>query len=376
MSDVPPLVWVRPDALFDGQTVSRGVVALRGRVVEQVAAEPPACARVRPVLGTLTMGFIDLQVNGGGDVLFNTDPTPEGIAAIVAAHRRFGTVGLLPTVITDAPEVMQKAARAVLAARDQVGVLGIHIEGPHISVARRGTHDEAYVRPMDRATIDLVASLRAEGLPVMITLAPENASADQISELAATGAVVSLGHTNATAEDTKAALAAGAGCFTHLFNAMSPMLNRSPGVTGAALNSRAYAGIICDGVHVADDVIAIALRARPAKDLTFLVSDAMPTVGGSDSFQLYDMHLTLSDGRLLNDQGSLAGAHVTLAESVRRLITVLGVDPAEALRMATTVPARVVGRDDLCTLTGRRAEDLLILDPAWKVTGTLAAALA
>ena len=194
----------------------------------------------------------------------------------------------------------------------------------------------------------------------------------QISELAATGAIVSLGHTDATAQQTRAALAAGASCFTHLFNAMSPMVHRMPGVVGAAINSTAFAGIICDGIHVADEMVGLAIRARPVADTTFLVSDAMPTVGGPDHFHLYGQEVHLVDGRLLNAQGSLAGAHVTMAESVARLVNSAGVDKAAALRMAFTVPARVIGRPDLARVAGRDAEDLLVLDATLAVLGTVA----
>ena len=178
---------------------------------------------------------------------------------------------------------------------------------------------------MDDATLAHVQRLRHAGIAVMITLAPEAVQPGQIAALAAMGAVVSLGHTDATAGATRAALAAGATCFTHLFNAMSPMLNRSPGVTGAGINSDAYAGIICDGHHVADEMVGLAIRARPIAERMFLVSDAMSTVGGSDRFLLYGEEVRLIGGRLVNAEGSLAGAHVTMAESVARLINVVGI---------------------------------------------------
>ncbi len=214
--------------------------------------------------------------------------------------------------------------------------------------------------------------LRSAGLAVMITVAPEAVHPGQIAALAETGAIVSLGHSDADAETTRAALAAGATCFTHLFNAMSPMLNRAPGVTGACINSTAFAGIICDGIHVADAMVGLALRARPRPDTTFLVSDAMPTVGGSDHFNLYGDVIRLEAGRLVNSEGSLAGAHVTMAQSVARLISHIGVAPDAALRMAVTIPARVIGADHLASPVGRRVEDVLVLDRDWSVRGTCA----
>ena len=369
------LTWLCPDLVFDGSSLLRGqALALSDGRIQSLCAQKdllPAAHKTM-VKGTITPGYLDLQVNGGGDVFLNTTPTPEGMATIAAAHRRFGTVGILPTLITDAPEVLDRAADAALAARGQQGILGLHIEGPHISLPRRGTHAARFVRPLDNRTIGTVRRLRDAGINVMITLAPEAVSPGQIATFVAMGAVVSLGHSDATAEATRAALAEGANCFTHLFNAMSPMLNRTAGVTGACINSSAYAGIICDGVHVADEMIGLALRARPFPDTTFLVSDAMPTVGGSDHFSLYGDEIRLENGRLVNSEGSLAGAHVTMAESVARLISHVGVTPEAALRMAVTVPARVIGASHLAQVTGRAAEDLLILAPDWTVQGTCA----
>jgi N-acetylglucosamine-6-phosphate deacetylase len=295
--------------------------------------------------------------------------------AIAAAHRRFGTVAILPTVITDRPEVLAQVAKAALAAKGRAGILGLHIEGPHIALARRGTHAADWVRPMDAATIAIVKDLRHAGIAVMITLAPEAATLAQIAELAAMGAVVSLGHSDATAGKALAALAAGATCFTHLFNAMSPMLGRSPGMVGAAITSDAYAGIICDGIHVANDMVGLAIRARPVADRMFLVSDAMPTVGGPDHFALYGQEVRLVEGRLLNAEGALAGAHLTMAQAVARLVGVVGVDLAAALRMAVTVPAQVIGMPDLAQIAGRDAADLLVLDAELAVVGTLAGAV-
>jgi len=209
-------------------------------------------------------------------------------------------------------------------------------------------------------------------LPVMITLAPEAVQPGQIAELVGTGAIVSLGHTDSDAAGIRRALAEGANCFTHLYNAMSPMLNRAAGTTGAAINSTAWCGIICDGIHVADEMVALAIRARPVADRMFLVSDAMPTVGGSDSFLLYGQTIRLRNGQLVNEEGSLAGAHVTMADSVQRLVTVLGIDLQTALRMAISTPARVMGHDLSGIFAGGPAADLLTLSADLTMTGTLA----
>ena len=359
---------LHPTRIFDGHVLRQGCIMVTQGRVTAILDTVPAGVVPHILHGTLTPGYLDLQVNGGGDVFLNTSPTPEAMAAIAAAHRRFGTTGILPTLITDAPEVLDRAADAALAAHGQPGILGLHIEGPHLSLARRGTHAARYLRPLDARTIGVVQRLRLGDVPVMITVAPEATTQGQIAALTETGAVVSIGHSDTNAAQVRAALAEGATCFTHLFNAMSPMLNRSAGVTGACINSTAYAGIICDGVHVADEMVALALRARPQADTTFLVSDAMPTVGGSDRFSLYGDEIRLQNGRLVNAEGSLAGAHVTMAESVARLINVIGLDPASALRMATTIPAKVIGLPT--GLIGQRVEDLLLLDANWNVQTT------
>ena len=367
--------WLCPDLVFDGQDLLAGqALGVADGVTTALlrATLLPADAKRQRISGTITPGFLDLQVNGGGDVFLNSDPTPAGMAAIATAHRRFGTVGIMPTLITDAPDLLDRAAKASLAARNLQGILGLHIEGPHISHARRGTHATRFIRPLDDRTIAIVRDLRASGIAVMITVAPEAVSPGQIATLAATGAIVSIGHSDTSSDVTRAALAEGASCFTHLFNAMSPMLNRSAGVTGACINSTAYAGIICDGIHVADEMVGLALRARLRADTTFLVSDAMPTVGGSDHFNLYGDVIRLEGGRLVNSEGSLAGAHVTMAESVVRLITHVGIAPDAALRMAVTIPARVIGANHLAHPVGRRVEDLLVLAADWTVLGTCA----
>ncbi|HCZ00783.1 MAG: N-acetylglucosamine-6-phosphate deacetylase [Rhodobacterales bacterium RIFCSPHIGHO2_02_FULL_62_130] len=369
------LHWLCPDQVFDGQTLRSGMALglVDGRVQGLCGiADLPDGARRHIVGGIVTPGYLDLQVNGGGDALLNSDPSPAAMQIIAAAHRRFGTVGVLPTVITDRPEVLAAAVEAAIAAKGMQGILGLHIEGPHISLARRGTHAAAHLRPLDSTTMAHVARLRAAGITVKITLAPEAVQPGQIAALVALGAIVSLGHSDATAEAVQAALTEGASCFTHLFNAMSPMLGRAPGMTGAAINSGAYCGFICDGHHVSDAMLGLAIRARPLPDRMFLVSDAMATVGGSDSFVLYGQKIRLVDGMLVNAEGSLAGAHVTMAESVARLVRVLGIAPQAALRMAVTVPATLISAPELAQIVDRDAADLLVLGPDMMPSGTCA----
>jgi len=352
-------IWIAPEQIFDGQTVLTGHSV---RIVDNKVVDlAPAPEMAVPVKGCLTPGFVDLQVNGGGGVMLNTTPKREGMAAIASAHRKFGTVAILPTVITDTADVLDRAADAAIAARHDDGIVGLHIEGPHISKARRGTHDGACIRDLDNRTMDVVARLLRHGVAVMITVAPEAATNTQIAALAALGAVVSIGHTDAPADTVEAAIAAGASCATHLFNAMSPMTGRAPGAVGAIINSQVRSGIICDGYHVDDRMIRLALRARPADDLMFLVSDAMATVGGPDRFDLYGQEVRLEEGRLINAEGSLAGAHVTQADGVARLVHDIGISLDRALRMAVSIPAQVIGQDGLSQVIDRQTRDLVLL---------------
>ncbi len=371
MSDRSPTLWLCPDHVFDGADLCphMAIGVQQGRTTALLpVADLPSGAPHHVLSGTLTAGFVDLQVNGGGDALLNASPTVPTMITMAAAHRRFGTVAILPTVITDAPEVLAAAVGAALSAKGLPGILGLHIEGPHLSVPRRGTHSARFIRPFESATMDHVERLRAAGIFVKITVAPEAMAKGQIAALVATGAIVSIGHSDTTAEATKAALAEGASCFTHLFNAMSPMQNREPGVTGACINSSAYAGIICDGYHVADDMVALAIRARPVPDRMFLVSDSMSTVGGSDHFTLYGEQIRLVGGRLVNAAGSLAGAHVTMAEGLARLINVLGIAPKTALAMAVSTPATLIGRPDLARPILRDLSDLVLLNSNWSIS--------
>lgn len=357
--------WILPDALFDGVELAfgRGLFLQGGHCQIVDAAGVPGAGAVWRAAGILAPGFLDLQVNGGGGVLLNSDPTPAGALAIARAHRTTGTVAILATVITDLPEVTEAAAAAILATCGQGGIAGIHIEGPHISAARRGTHKSECIRPLDARTLATVARLRAGGVPVMITLAPEAVAPGQIRELVGQGVVVALGHSDATAARTRACLAEGAQTFTHLFNAMSPMQNREAGVTGAAINSDAYCSIICDGIHVAAEMLALAIRARPVADRMIIVSDAMPTVAGPDSYALYGQRITLRDGRLVNAEGALAGAHVTMRESLAFAVSRLAQTPEAALRMAITNPAALMGISAQFRLENMRPDDVLLIAP-------------
>ncbi len=358
--------------VFDGQSIAPRDIVVRDDVIVDVTVPSGAPTNFE---GVVTAGFIDLQVNGGGGVLWNAEPTADGARKIAQAHRGLGTVAVMPTLITDGPEVMGQAVDAMIELWGDRGILGVHLEGPHINKSKRGTHAAEFVRPIDAATFEQVERLRSQNIPVMLTLAPECVPISDIEKLSKLGVMVSLGHSNATTAEAKAGFVAGAKAVTHLYNAMSQMQGREAGLTGAAINSAAYVGIIADGHHVSAEMIALACRARPVSDRMFLVSDAMPTVAGPDSFRLYDMDIRLENGRLVNPEGALAGAHVSMAASVSFLVHDVGIGLEEALRMAVTNPAVLIGRLDLTTLIGRRIEDVICLNADLTFRGSLKAEL-
>ncbi|AKC86515.1 N-acetylglucosamine-6-phosphate deacetylase [Pseudoxanthomonas suwonensis] len=322
--------------------------------------------------GWLLPGFIDAQVNGGGGVLFNNDTRVEAIAAIGRAHRKSGTTGFLPTLISDDAEVM---ARAVAATRAAItagvpGVLGVHLEGPYIAPARKGTHDAAKFRVPDAAEAAMATSL--DNGVTLITLAPEQVPLETIRAMVARGAIVVAGHTAGSYEEIRAGLDAGLRGFTHLFNAMSPLQGREPGAVGAALEDRgSWCGIIVDGVHVHPGSLRVALAAKPRGKL-FLVTDAMPMVGSDDpAFALYGEVITAVDGVVRNAAGALAGSALDMATAVRNCVDLLGLPLEEAARMAATYPAEFLG---LGNRLGRIAPgyqaDLVLLDEALQVRST------
>lgn len=359
-----------PAGIIDGQAV-----LVEDGVIAGLAAPreiPSNAERIDLGGGLLAPGYIDTQVNGGGGVLFNDAPTVEAIAAIGAAHRPYGTTGFLPTLISDDLSVVDKALRAVEAAIDQgvPGVLGVHIEGPFLNPQRKGIHDEGKFRVLDEDAIALLASLKRG--KTLVTLAPERTTCETIARLARAGVVVAAGHTNARYATMRQALDHGLTGVTHLFNAMSPLTSREPGVVGAVLeNQTAYAGIIVDGRHVDPVTLKIALRARPL-DRFMLVTDAMPTVGMADKrFVLQGREIVVRDGVCVDEAGTLAGSDLDMAAAVRNAVELLGLSLEDAVMMASAAPAAFLG------LAGRRgriapghAADFVLLDDDLRVTRT------
>lgn len=327
-----------------GFEAGRCVLIEDGRIAATLpAADCPADADRRVLDGDLLPGFIDLQVNGGGGVLLNDQPTVEGVAAIAAAHRRFGTTGLLPTLISDDLDVVAKAIAAVDEAIGQgvPGILGIHIEGPFLNPAKKGIHDASKFRTLDAEAIDLISSLRNGR--TLVTLAPELAPPGAVRTLAGRGVIVAAGHTDATYEQVRAALDDGLAGFTHLYNAMTQLDSRAPGAVGAALEDRAsWCGLIVDGHHVHPAALRVALAAKGA-DRLILVTDAMPTVGSdTKQFTFNGQTIIADDGRCVSPDGTLAGSDLDMAMAVRNAERLMRVDYETAVRMASASPARAM----------------------------------
>ncbi len=336
--------------IFDGEAwhEDKALLVVDGTVLG-ISGTPPAGAQTVALDGGLLVpGFVDLQVNGGGGILLNEQPTLEGIRTICAAPAPFGTTALLPTLITDTPEITARAIAAGIeaAARKVPGFLGLHLEGPHLSIARKGAHDPALIRPMDAADLaNLVEAARS--LPVLIsTVAAETVTPQQVAALAGAGIIVSVGHSEAGMSTVRAAAAAGATMVTHLYNAMSQLTNREPGVVGAALSDgRLHAGLIADGIHVAPEAIGIALRAKTGPGRIFLVTDAMSVTGTDlESFTLNRRTIYRKNGALRLADGTLAGADLKMIDAIVFMHRTIGLPLEEALRMATVYPAEAVGQ--------------------------------
>jgi N-acetylglucosamine-6-phosphate deacetylase len=353
--------------VFDGATLHRdAAILIDGSDITGVIprSKLSSAMPVYELPGELWLapGFIDVQVNGGGDVLFNDAPTPQSIRKISAAHRQFGTTALLPTLISDSPEKMRSALVAVDALSDgEDGVLGIHLEGPFLSPEKSGVHDRRFIRRPTSDDLDLITA-RRRGV-TLVTLAPEQVPSAFIGKLASAGVRVALGHSMATYAETREAMAAGLTGFTHLFNAMRRLESREPGPIAAALESpRAYYGLIADGVHVAPAMLRLALRGagRP-----MLVTDAMPPVGGTRvSFHLNGQEIVVREGRCARQDGRLAGACLDMASAVRNCVRLLDIPLAETLPLASTNPAHFLGVDDrLGKLAPGMRADMVAIDP-------------
>ena len=358
--------------IFDGARFLDGhaLVIEEGEIAALIPeAEAPAGGR-QALDGILAPAFLDLQVNGGGGLMLDGGTDLDSLRRICAAHRALGTAGILPTLITDTAEATAHVIGLGIAAAeaDVPGFLGLHLEGPHLDPRRKGAHDPALIRPMDGADLARLCEAARRLPALMVTVAPEAVTPAQIAALAGAGAVVSLGHSDCGFDEARAAFAAGARCATHLFNAMSQIGNRAPGLAGAVLAGEAGAGLIADGIHVHPAVMRLALAARG--DGVFLVSDCM-AFAGTDMTEMHlgGRRILRRDGRLTLADGTLAGADLTLPQAVTMLVGTVGIAPERALRMASATPAALLGMQDRhgALAPGRRA-DLVLLDDGFRLT--------
>lgn len=365
------MIALAPSRLFtgDGMVENATVRIDGGRIVSIETSVSPDAVKLE---GLLAPGFIDIQVNGGGGVLFNDAQTVDGLTKIASAHRTFGVTGFMATLISDE---RTKAATAIQAVSDAIeagvdGLLGLHLEGPWLAVPRRGVHPAMYLRGLDDDDLQLLTTRRS--FPIMVTVAPEQVGPQSIKALVQAGVRVCLGHTAAPAELVEEALAAGATCFTHLFNAMPPMEGRDPGPLGVALASRAsWAGLILDGIHVHPLSAKAAFAAKTA-DRMILVSDAMATTGSRDTaMSLFGETISVREGALRTHSGTLAGAHLEMSGAVRNAVRLLDASQNEALRMGSLTPAAFLGLEHE---RGRIAQgyraDFVLLDKNMRTQAT------
>lgn len=363
-------------AIFDGEKVlaDHCVIVREKQVAELLPAGqcPAGISRLVLDAGILAPGLIDLQVNGGGGQMFNNDPSTATLATMRAAHRAVGTTAMLPTLMSDTPQKLRAGIAAIRASRDSgdTGILGVHLEGPFFNPAKRGAHEARMIRPPQPEDIDWLCNL--QDLRVLLTLAPEQMQATALARLADSGIVLCAGHTDANYQQIQSAATQGLRGITHLFNAMRPASAREPGTVGAALDDdRLWAGIIADGHHVHPANLRLAYRAKPRGKL-LLVSDAMALAGSSaTSFELYGNTVREQQGRLVNQEGVLAGSAIALIQAVAYANKTAGLPLDECLRMASLYPATVLGLDHTLgrIAAGYRA-DLLHFDDQFRVHNT------
>lgn len=362
---------ISADKVFDGQQFLTDVTVeiAEGKIVAIHNKKMPEASYYK---GILTAGFIDYHVNGGGGLLFNFTPEVNTLKTMLLAHAKFGTTALLPTLITDDLETMKSAAEAVADAisSEISGILGIHFEGPHLSVPKKGVHIESFIRPISEAEHSLFS--RVDLGIKLITLAPENVSDVDIKTLVSNDVKVSLGHTNADYDRAVSAIDSGADGFTHLFNAMSPFTSREPGVLGAALASdNAWCGIILDGHHMHYSSAKIAHKAKP-KGKLLIVTDAMSTIGSNqENFDFFGIEVIKQGDRLATQEGTLAGSALDMVTAVKNAVNEVGIELAEALNMASLYPAEYLGiSDNSGNIQVGKQADLIIINDQFQVTNT------
>ncbi|MEM8936105.1 MAG: N-acetylglucosamine-6-phosphate deacetylase [Pseudomonadota bacterium] len=366
------ITFINGEVLIDGAFVEDAVVSVSEGRIETVSrsGEPEFDGDTVVDLNgaSLLPGFVDVQVNGGGGVLFNDNPSVEAIKTIAEAHHKFGVTSLLPTLISDD---LSKIETALCAVDDAIearvpGIVGLHVEGPFLNADRRGIHDKSKIRTMTDEWVARLSASRRGAL--VVTLAPDRVETHQIAALSAAGVKVCAGHTEATYEETWTALEAGLSGFTHLYNAMAPLQTRTPGIVAAALESSAWCGLIVDGKHVHPAMLRLALRAKHDGRM-MLVSDAMPSVGAQiDHFYLGEKRISVRDGECVSEDGTLAGAALEMRTAYQNAIEMLALPRHKAAALASTEPAAFLG---MSNKIGRIAPgfkaDFVVLSPTHAV---------
>lgn len=358
------------ERLFDGTNYrENGVINIENGLI--TGFDQQTNKDVKAIKGLIVPGFVDIQVNGGGGVLFNSQPTVAGLQTMMAAHAKYGTTAMLPTIITDTVEVMSQAADAVAQAiaNGQAGIIGIHFEGPHLSVAKKGAHSASQIRAISDDEWQVLA--RKDIGIVMVTIAPETITSADIKRMKNMGIIICIGHSNASFKQSQTAINAGATGFTHLYNAMSPLQGREPGVTGSAFyHDKTACGLIVDGHHVDYISCQLALKIKP-KGKILLVTDAMPPVGTDDEeFAFFDRSVYLNDGKLTSTTGELAGSVLTMIQAVKNTVTKLNQPLDEAIRMASNYPADFIDAQLHGALVVGKRADFVVLDPEQNVQST------
>lgn len=323
----------------------------------------------------LSPGFIDLQLNGCGGVMFNGAETLQTLTTMQATNLKSGTTSYLPTFITDADQGIKRALHATRCYIEETPneVLGLHLEGPYISIEKKGVHRQEFVRKPDTEMINLICN--NADIVSKVTLAPEEVPMMIIKQLSDAGIVVSLGHSNATYQQAKTAIVQGASCATHLFNAMTPMTGREPGVVGAVYDNDIYAGIIVDGFHVAYENVRLSKKIIGEK--LILVTDATAPAGTSendniDQFDFVGTTVYYREGKCFGQDGTLGGSAVTMIESIEQCVKFVGIELNEAIRMATLYPAKAIAVENrLGSIKAGKVANLAIFDNNFKVTATI-----
>jgi N-acetylglucosamine-6-phosphate deacetylase len=333
---------------------------------------PAGCVEVDLKGQTVAPGFIDIQVNGGGGILLNDSPTVDSILKIVDAHRNYGTTNLLPTFITGTYEGMSEALRSVnQCIENGYGeVLGIHFEGPFLNVSKAGVHDKDYIRKCSPQDLNLIKGAKLG--KTLLTISPEQVTTQEIHELTKSGILIAIGHSNASYAESKVAVEQGVTGVTHLYNAMSQLNSREPGVVGAAFDlDKLKSSIIVDGFHCDFAAVRIAWNSIKKGNL-FLVTDAMPPVGAIDcSFTLGPYEISVQNGKCITGDGVLAGSALDMASAVRNCVQKVGIPKSEALKMASLYPAQFLGLDkEYGSIQVGRKANLVVINNQIVVSGT------